>query len=163
MDAVGRRCSLSTPQDKTAQFVSRNGTDFEKRILANEKDNVKFQFLQPTSPFHAYYQFKIAESKAADAAPAGDAGAAVTPTPTAPAVPPKAAVAAAAIKAAGPPAAEMYTVRPNPYRATSAPRSILARDGVQISSDTCVEAVMFPHAPPSPCAGVHVPLGLLPL
>jgi splicing factor 3A subunit 1 len=91
--------------------VSRNGTDFEKRILANEKDNVKFQFLQPTSPFHAYYQFKIAESKAADATPAAGAGAAVTPTPAAPAAPPKAAVAAAAMKAVGPPAAEMYTVR----------------------------------------------------
>ena len=99
-------------QDKTAQFVSRNGTDFEKRILANEKDNVKFQFLQASSPFHAYYQLKIAESKAADAAPAGTAAPAAAAAAAAPAAAPaKAAVAAAALKATGPPAAEMYTVR----------------------------------------------------
>lgn len=57
----------SCAQDKTAQFVARNGPEFEKRILANEKDNVKFQFLQPTSPFHAYYQLKIKTFKEGDA------------------------------------------------------------------------------------------------
>jgi splicing factor 3A subunit 1 len=43
--------------------VSRNGLEFEKRILQNEKSNVKFAFLTPTNPFHAYYQFKVQDFK----------------------------------------------------------------------------------------------------
>jgi Surp module len=35
------------------------GTDFEKRIIANERDNVKFNFLKSTDPYHAYYQYKV--------------------------------------------------------------------------------------------------------
>ena len=64
-------------QDKTAQFVARNGYEFEKRcvlcliawlflaqrcrlsILANEKNNVKFNFLLPGDPYNAYYQHKV--------------------------------------------------------------------------------------------------------
>lgn len=48
--------------DKTAQFVARNGTEFEKRILANEKNNVKFNFLTPTDPYHAYYKVRVSRS-----------------------------------------------------------------------------------------------------
>eukprot|EP00249_Psilotum_nudum_P018493 c26835_g1_i1 orf=261-2729(-) len=47
--------------DKTAQFVARNGPEFEKRILANEKNNVKFNFLNPIDPYHAYYQHRVLE------------------------------------------------------------------------------------------------------
>jgi hypothetical protein len=36
------------------------GTEFEKRILSNEKQNQKFSFLLPTDPYHAYYQLKVA-------------------------------------------------------------------------------------------------------
>ena len=49
--------------DKTAQFVARNGPDFEKRILGSEKNNQKFNFLLPTDPYNAYYQSKIAAFK----------------------------------------------------------------------------------------------------
>lgn len=48
--------------DKTAQFVARNGVEFEKRILANEKNNVKFNFLNPTDPYHAYYKVRVSNS-----------------------------------------------------------------------------------------------------
>jgi splicing factor 3A subunit 1 len=48
--------------DKTAQFVARNGIEFEKRILANEKNNVKFNFLTSTDPYHAYYKVRVSIS-----------------------------------------------------------------------------------------------------
>eukprot|EP00850_Spirogloea_muscicola_P027002 SM013718S00081 [mRNA] locus=s13718:119:346:+ [translate_table: standard] len=47
--------------DKTAQFVARNGPEFERRILANERANAKFGFLTSTDPYHAYYQHRVAE------------------------------------------------------------------------------------------------------
>lgn len=47
--------------EKTAAFVAKNGAEFEKRILANEASNVKFNFLKPGDPYHAYYQQKVAE------------------------------------------------------------------------------------------------------
>lgn len=50
--------------DKTAQFVARNGPEFERRILANGRNNVKFNFLNPGDPYHAYYQHRVAEMKA---------------------------------------------------------------------------------------------------
>ncbi|CAG8577356.1 11123_t:CDS:10 [Acaulospora morrowiae] len=49
--------------DKTAVFVARNGVQFEERIRENEKHNVKFSFLNSNDPYHAYYQYKIAETK----------------------------------------------------------------------------------------------------
>ncbi|CAG8575996.1 8929_t:CDS:10, partial [Racocetra fulgida] len=49
--------------DKTAIFVARNGVQFEERIRENEKHNAKFSFLNPNDPYHAYYQYKIAETK----------------------------------------------------------------------------------------------------
>ena len=35
------------------------GGEFEKRILANEKNNVKFNFLVPSDPYHAYYKLRV--------------------------------------------------------------------------------------------------------
>ncbi len=45
--------------EKTAAFVAKNGAEFEKRILANEANNIKFNFLKPGDPYHAYYQAKV--------------------------------------------------------------------------------------------------------
>lgn len=59
--------------DKTAQFVAKNGPEFEKRILANEKNNVKFNFLNSVDPYHAYYQHRVSEFKAQLAPPVGGA------------------------------------------------------------------------------------------
>lgn len=35
------------------------GAEFEARILASEANNVKFNFLQPTDPYHAYYRMRV--------------------------------------------------------------------------------------------------------
>lgn len=56
--------------DKTATFVARNGPEFEKRILATNKNNVKFNFLIATDPYHAYYRHKVGEFRAQANAPA---------------------------------------------------------------------------------------------
>mmetsp|Transcript_21967 Transcript_21967/g.54367 ORF Transcript_21967/g.54367 Transcript_21967/m.54367 type:complete len:693 (-) Transcript_21967:1084-3162(-) len=46
--------------DRTAMFVAKNGRAFESRILGSAKGKTpKFAFLQPTSPFHAYYEDRI--------------------------------------------------------------------------------------------------------
>jgi hypothetical protein len=46
--------------DKTAMFVSKNGRDFEKKILNSAKGKTpKFAFLHESSPFHAYYEDRI--------------------------------------------------------------------------------------------------------
>lgn len=50
--------------DKTAQFVGKNGPEFEQRILTSEKNNVKFNFLTPGDPYHAYYRQQVEEAKA---------------------------------------------------------------------------------------------------
>ncbi|XP_022725443.1 probable splicing factor 3A subunit 1 [Durio zibethinus] len=50
--------------DKTAQFVAKNGPEFEKRIIANNANNVKFNFLTSSDPYHAYYQHRLSEFRA---------------------------------------------------------------------------------------------------
>ncbi|KAK9807061.1 hypothetical protein WJX72_012308 [[Myrmecia] bisecta] len=60
--------------DKTANFVAKNGIVFEQRILANEANNAKFNFLRPADPYHAYYRYKVTEGQeAGTAAPASAA------------------------------------------------------------------------------------------
>ena len=49
--------------DKTAQFVAKNGPEFENRILSSEKNNQKFSFLMEKDPYHAYYRGKIESIK----------------------------------------------------------------------------------------------------
>jgi splicing factor 3A subunit 1 len=46
--------------DRTAQYVAKNGRAFEARIRSSAKGKTpKFAFLQPTNPFHMYYQDRI--------------------------------------------------------------------------------------------------------
>ncbi|XP_077211833.1 putative splicing factor 3A subunit 1 [Tasmannia lanceolata] len=52
---------IRTIVDKTAQFVAKNGPEFEKRILAHNTGNAKFNFLSGSDPYHAYYQHRISE------------------------------------------------------------------------------------------------------
>ncbi|XP_008229239.1 PREDICTED: probable splicing factor 3A subunit 1 [Prunus mume] len=47
--------------DKTAEFVAKNGPGFEKRVVAENTGNQKFNFLISSSPFHAYYQHRLLE------------------------------------------------------------------------------------------------------
>ncbi|XBI22603.1 hypothetical protein VPH35_063605 [Triticum aestivum] len=63
--------------EKTATFVAKNGPEFERRIVAHNQGNAKFNFLQPSDPYHAYYQHRVSEI--ADAPPAPDAAAAADP------------------------------------------------------------------------------------
>ena len=55
---------IRTIVDKTAQFVAKNGPEFEKRIIANNTGNVKFNFLNSSDPYHAYYQHRLTEFRA---------------------------------------------------------------------------------------------------
>ncbi|XP_061365862.1 probable splicing factor 3A subunit 1 [Gastrolobium bilobum] len=55
---------IRTIVDKTAQFVAKNGPEFEKRIIANNTGNAKFNFLNSSDPYHAYYQHRLAEFRA---------------------------------------------------------------------------------------------------
>eukprot|EP01137_Pigoraptor_chileana_P022034 Opistho-2@86475 len=58
--------------DKTAQFVARNGADFENKIRANDTVG-KFKFIDPTDPYHAYYAHKVAEAREGKSSDAKDA------------------------------------------------------------------------------------------
>lgn len=46
--------------DKTAQFVGKNGKNFEERILnSTDGKSAKFNFMKMFDPYHAYYEMKI--------------------------------------------------------------------------------------------------------
>lgn len=47
--------------DKTAQFVAKNGPEFEQRVLADQSNTQKFSFLLPGNPYRAYYDAKVKE------------------------------------------------------------------------------------------------------
>ncbi|KAL4583175.1 hypothetical protein LXL04_007741 [Taraxacum kok-saghyz] len=47
--------------DKTASFVAKNVPEFEKRIIISHAGNPKFNFLNGSDPYHAYYQHRLAE------------------------------------------------------------------------------------------------------
>ena len=51
--------------DKTADFVAKNGPEFESRIMATNQDNAKFRFLNTSDPFRAYYDMKVRTIRAA--------------------------------------------------------------------------------------------------
>ncbi|KAI3921104.1 hypothetical protein MKX01_036083 [Papaver californicum] len=55
---------IRTIVDKTAHFVAKNGPDFEKRIIANNAGNAKFNFLNGSDPYNAYYQHHLSEFRA---------------------------------------------------------------------------------------------------
>lgn len=59
-----RRCLYAGPALLVVRLPvlavrSRAGTDFEKRILANEANNQKFNFLKDGDPYNAYYRQKV--------------------------------------------------------------------------------------------------------
>ncbi|KAF3432478.1 hypothetical protein FNV43_RR27218 [Rhamnella rubrinervis] len=117
--------------DKTAQFVAKNGPEFEKRIILNNTGNPKFNFLIPTDPYHAYYQHRLSEFRAQNLSssqqptsqPADSAQPEVAPPSSVVADENEVAAAAAAAKpdpsaqfrpvrkVLEPPEAEQYTVR----------------------------------------------------
>ncbi|KAI3713754.1 hypothetical protein L1987_72340 [Smallanthus sonchifolius] len=60
---------IRTIVDKTASFVAKNGPEFEKRIIASNAGNPKFNFLNGSDPYHAYYQHRLTEFRAQNQAP----------------------------------------------------------------------------------------------
>jgi splicing factor 3A subunit 1 len=116
--------------EKTATFVSKNGPEFERRIISHNAGNAKFNFLQPSDPYHAYYQHRVSElaaappsaaASAADAAPEPDESGAAPPPADSAAAPTVDGEAAKAdhsapfrvpppTKVLVPPKAELYTV-----------------------------------------------------
>ncbi|KAF7827701.1 putative splicing factor 3A subunit 1 [Senna tora] len=117
---------IRTIVDKTAQFVAKNGPEFEKRIIANNTGNVKFNFLNSSDPYHAYYQHRLSEFRAQNLSsgqqsPLQLADSAVPePTPSTPATdsndaavvkPDLSAQFKPVRKVLEPPEAEQYTVR----------------------------------------------------
>lgn len=52
-------------ENTNSSFISfhRNGPEFEARIRQNEINNPKFNFLNPSDPYHAYYRHKVNEFK----------------------------------------------------------------------------------------------------
>ncbi len=47
--------------DKTAEFVSRNGVEFEARIIATNAGNPKFRFMNSDDVYRMYFDFKVRE------------------------------------------------------------------------------------------------------
>lgn len=46
--------------DKYAQFVARNGPQFEQMTFDKQQNNPRFAFMQPNGPMHEYYQNRLA-------------------------------------------------------------------------------------------------------
>ncbi|KAJ5692188.1 hypothetical protein N7462_001611 [Penicillium macrosclerotiorum] len=49
--------------EKTAGYVSRNGSVFEDRVREKEKNNPKFSFLDPDDAYAPFYQWRLVEIK----------------------------------------------------------------------------------------------------
>ncbi|KAI8074868.1 Pre-mRNA splicing factor PRP21 like protein-domain-containing protein [Gongronella butleri] len=49
--------------DKVAELLWNKGPNLEERIRENEKHNPIFSFLNPTDPFHAYYQYRLRQAR----------------------------------------------------------------------------------------------------
>ncbi|KAF3637577.1 putative splicing factor 3A subunit 1 [Capsicum annuum] len=107
--------------DKTSQFVAKNGPEFEKRIVQSNAGNAKFNFLNASDPYHAYYQHRLAEARSQNQA-SGELPTHPEDKEAAPAPPIADAAEATAkpdlsaqfrpvIKVLEPPEAEQYTVR----------------------------------------------------
>ncbi|KAI3955482.1 hypothetical protein MKW92_006774 [Papaver armeniacum] len=52
---------IRTIVDKTAHFVAKNGPDFVKKIITNNAGNAKFNFLNRSDPYNAYYHHRLSE------------------------------------------------------------------------------------------------------
>lgn len=116
---------IRTIVDKTASFVAKNGPEFEKRILANNAGNPKFNFLNASDPYQAYYQHRLSEFRSQNQSGpqqpplSSDVSGAESTTPSAPATdgndagakPDPSAQFRPVRKVLEPPEAEQYTVR----------------------------------------------------
>lgn len=58
-----RDSQLANIIDKLAEFVARNGAEFEQMTKIKQQNNTKFAFLQPGSEFNSYYQYRLMEER----------------------------------------------------------------------------------------------------
>lgn len=49
--------------DRLAEFVARNGAEFEQMTIVKQQNNSKFSFLNSNSEYHQYYQFRKMEER----------------------------------------------------------------------------------------------------
>ena len=45
--------------DKVAQYVAKNGTEFEHMMKNKQTGNNEYGFLSPSGPYYKYYQSKV--------------------------------------------------------------------------------------------------------
>ena len=45
--------------DRTAEFVSKQGPEMEKKIYSSDPTHIRFAFIAKDNPFHPYYTFAI--------------------------------------------------------------------------------------------------------
>jgi Surp module len=55
-------CAEARRSSHSLTCCASAGVEFEKRIVANERDNVKFNFLKSTDPYHKYYQLRVRDT-----------------------------------------------------------------------------------------------------
>lgn len=68
--------------DKTATFVAKFGKSFEQKVMASEEGKtLKFSFLKPFDPYHAYYENRIMEIEEGKAATADAPALSAAPAP----------------------------------------------------------------------------------
>ena len=49
--------------DKLAEFVGRNGPEFENMTKIKQQNNSKFSFLQQGKEFNDYYQYRVIDER----------------------------------------------------------------------------------------------------
>lgn len=55
---------LSSIIEKLAQYVAKNGKEFEQKTISmNQMNNNKFSFLHAGDPYHEYYQYRLMENR----------------------------------------------------------------------------------------------------
>ncbi len=62
------KAAASRPRARRRDNPKRRSRRLAHSILANERGNVKFNFLVPGDPYHAYYQHKVRAARQAAAA-----------------------------------------------------------------------------------------------
>ncbi|OIT27727.1 hypothetical protein A4A49_23167 [Nicotiana attenuata] len=65
--------------DKVAPFVAKNGERVESGLKRNHAGDARFSFLNASDPYHAYYQYCVAEAYVPDRKPTQPAVSASAP------------------------------------------------------------------------------------
>lgn len=58
-----RDIQIASIIDKLADFVARNGPEFEQMTKIKQQTNSKFSFLQNGSEYFQYYQYRLMEAR----------------------------------------------------------------------------------------------------